>query len=132
MDSRFKLISNINIGYRNKLQVVKVEATKINLLILRVLYQGGLIHSFCVDFDNPQKCLVHLNISTPFHFGLKAVSTQGKRHYIKGGFLHRHKSPYFVLSSTRGILSSFEIAQNIRPIGGEMLFILTSKPKLRA
>jgi len=125
-------ISNINIGYRNHLQKVTVDAIKINVLILRVLYQGGLIHSFSVDFDDPRKYTVHLNLSTPFVFSFKAVSTPGQRHYIKGGFLNRHKSPYFILSSTRGILGSFDVSHNIWPIGGEMLFVLTARPKLRA
>jgi len=100
-------ISYINIGYRNKLREVKVPVTKLNYYILQALYQGGLISSFSIDFLNPSKYCVALQLETnPLnkYLTLKRVSTPAARYYAKSSFLMRYKSPFFILSTTRGLL----------------------------
>jgi len=123
-------ISYINIGYRNKLREVKIPVSKLNHHILQALYQGGLISSFSIDFLNPSKYCVILQLEpNPVNkfLALKRVSRPAARYYAKSSFLTRYKSPFFILSTTRGIITPFDLLGRNYNMGGELLYILKNK-----
>jgi len=126
------LVHIINIGYRNNLRFVSVPNTKFNSIVLQALYKGGLISSYYVVFDNPRKYNVNLSLSgtggsNSKILTLKTVSTPGARQYIKAHHFSRFKSPFFILSTTRGILSPNDFLEDNPHVGGELFFILTNK-----
>jgi len=121
-----QIISHINMGYKNKLREIKVSNSKLNLLILQALYRGGLISSYNIDFINPTKCCVHLNLDF-CNFVLKQISKPSYRQFVKARYLSRYKSPFFILSTTRGLLTPYDFLENNPTIGGECFFIVKNK-----
>lgn len=114
----------INIGYRNKLRDIKVPVNKLNHLILKALYQGGLISSFFTDFINPTKYCVILQLEQPCsRLYLERVSRPSLRKYISASSKH-FKSPFFILSTTKGLLTPYDLMESKLHLGGELLYVL--------
>lgn len=120
-----RIIADINMGYKNKLREVYVSNSKKNLLILQALHRGGLISSFSTDFLNPLKCCVFLNLG--HNFLLKQVSRPGLRRYIHAQQLKEYKSPFYILSTTHGLLTPHDLMETTPYTGGELLLILKNK-----
>jgi ribosomal protein S8 len=124
------MISNINIGYRTRLREVTVKVLKVNVPILNALREGGLISNYKVDFLDPTKFRVELHLipdGVNKALSLKAISTPGARRYVKVSHLStRYKSPFVILSTTRGIIASSSFLEDRPHIGGECFFIVES------
>jgi len=114
----------INIGYRNKLRDIDVPVNKLNHLILTSLYHGGLISSFSISFLNPKKYNVVLQLNQPnSKFYLKRMSIPSLRKYVSSSSRF-YKSPFFILSTTRGLVTPFDLVDSDSKLGGELLYIL--------
>ena len=88
------------------------------------LFQNGFIEGYNIDFSN-KIILMYLSkyhYITPIKY-IKQVSKPGGRRYIsyKQLLQWKNRNTFFVISSSKGIISSKEAISN--RLGGEVLFI---------
>jgi len=125
------LLTKLNMAYRNNVRTVKVPITKFNTSFLTALCDGGLLSSFSVDFENPYVYNVYPLLTTDSMnaFVFKRISSGGKRRYVSKNFFLQNRSPFFILLSTRGVLTPEDFLDGRTPIGGECFCLLESNRK---
>jgi len=123
------LLTRLNMGYRNNLRSVKVPVNNFNSSFLNALQRGGLISSYSVDFKNPHFYNVtpQLTIDARNAFLFKRISSGGKRRYVKTDFIRNNQSPFFVLLTSKGVLTSCDSLEELPHTGGECFCILEFK-----
>jgi ribosomal protein S8 len=124
----YQLIANLNAGYRRKFRYIDVPNTILNVEVLNNLKANGLIFSFEVFFDNPKLLRVTLILDTSkiIYFHIKAVSKPSFRKYVKGSLQKKSGSPFFLISTTKGLLSPATWLDSKSHLGGELLLVITS------
>jgi len=119
-----KLLYTLNSARQVRFRTIKVPYTVINLRILEILEDIGVIRGFLI---RPEiGCIVKFKYTlqdSPIFFNIKQVSKQTKRVYVNITQLLKMKDRYgagfFILSTPKGILTDYECIQ--RQIGGEVL-----------
>jgi len=119
-----KLLYTLNSARQVRFRTIKVPHTVINLRILEILEDIGVIRSFSIREN--LGCIVSFKYSKqdePVFFNIKQVSKQTNRVYVSVEQLlkikDRYDAGFFILSTTKGILTDYECIQN--QIGGEVL-----------
>jgi len=120
------LLTKLNMAYRNNIRSVKIPINKFNTSFLTALQDGGLISSFSTDIEEPHFYNVFPLLTTDSmnSFVFKRISSGGKRRYVTKRFIFKNQSPFFVLLSTRGVLTPSDLLEPHSSIGGECFCLL--------
>lgn len=132
-------ISDMLTRIRNAIMVkkkkVNIPFSKFKFSIAKFLEKKGLIEKAEISFSSSShkrkkkssfkeiKILLKYNNNLSVIHDLKRISKPGRRLYIKYKdipFLHKNRKGLIVLSTSQGIMSTFEAKR--KKIGGEILF----------
>lgn len=124
------LLSNIQSGITVRHKIVNVKRTKLNLEVLKLLYQEGFIDGFSISSDKPRNFSVFLkyNEGVPVLKKLKVISLSTRRVYVNYNTIMKKlsRTGIFVISTSRyGLVSSdsyFNNDEKLLNMGGELLF----------
>lgn len=118
------LISRLNVASKRRLACVRVFNSDLCLRVLQVLYSNGVIRGFTV---RSSYILVFLKyyLGEPAFKEITVISKPGCRIFWRLGRLrlfynHRNFSGFFILSSSRGLLTSNDSLLGFR-LTGEVL-----------
>jgi|JI71714BRNA_FD_contig_41_917641_length_1894_multi_4_in_0_out_0_3 small subunit ribosomal protein S8 len=130
MNHLANLLSNIQSGIIVRHKIVNVKRTKLNLEVLRLLYNEGFIEGFSVS----QSKLHNFSVFLKYHDGqpvlkrLKVISLSTRRVYVNYNTIMKHlsRTGIFVISTSKyGLICSdayFNNDYKLLNIGGELLF----------
>lgn len=130
MNHLANLLSNIQSGITVRHKIVNVKRTKLNLEVLRLLYEEGFIDGFSISLDKPRSFSVFLKYKDgiPVLKKLKVISLPTRRVYVNYNTIKKKLSRIgiFVISTSRyGLVctdSYFSNDERLLNIGGELLF----------
>ena len=124
----YQLIAILNYGYKGRHKSVIVPNSALNVDALTVLKASGLIFSYEILFDTPKliRVVLILDSSKIIYFNIKAVSKPSLRKYVKGSLLKKTGSPFFLISTTKGLMSPAVWLDRKPYLGGELLLVLTT------
>lgn len=117
------MLSIVKVGCNARHLQVTVQNSKLCINVLSILYKLGYIRGFIIkDKKNIIILLKYIN-NKPVIRNIAAISTPGRRTYIKHKklekFLKKKDSGFLLLSTSKGILTDEE--SNLFKIGGEAL-----------
>jgi small subunit ribosomal protein S8 len=130
MNHLANLLSNIQSGIIVRHKIVNVKRTKLNLEVLRLLYNEGFIEGFSVS----QSKLRNFSVFLKYHDGrpvlkrLKVISLATRRVYVNYDTIMKHlsRAGTFVISTSKhGLVCSdayFAGDNKLLNTGGELLF----------
>lgn len=130
MNHLANLLSNIQSGIIVRHKIVNVKRTKLNLEVLRLLYEEGFIDGFSISEDKPKNFSVFLKYKDgePVLKKLKVISLPTRRVYVNYNTIKKELSRIgiFVVSTSRyGLVctdSYFNNDEKLLNMGGELLF----------
>jgi small subunit ribosomal protein S8 len=117
------MVSRIKVANNAKLLKINVQNSKLCVNILSNLYKLGYIRGFIILDKKTLTVLLKYNHGKPTIRNIYAVSTPGRRVYMKHRELEKHikkkDSGFYILSTSRGILTDEEVI--LFNVGGEVL-----------
>lgn len=124
------LLSNIQSGITVRHKIVNVKRTKLNLEVLKLLYEEGFIDGFSISANKPLNFSVFLkyNEGVPVLKKLKIISLSTRRVYVNYNTITKKlsRTGIFVISTSRyGLVCSesyFNNDERLLNMGGELLF----------
>lgn len=124
------LLSNIQSGITVRHKIVNVKRTKLNLEVLKLLYEEGFIDGFSISANKPLNFSVFLkyNEGVPVLKKLKIISLSTRRVYVNYNTIMKKlsRTGIFVISTSRyGLVCSdsyFNNDERLLNMGGELLF----------
>lgn len=130
MNHLANLLSNIQSGITVRHKIVNVKRTKLNLEVLKLLYDAGFINGYSVSSDKPRNLCVFLkyNGNDPVLKKLRVISLPTRRVYVNYNTIIKRLSRIglFVISTSKyGLICSdkyFTNDEKLLNIGGELLF----------
>lgn len=124
-----KFLSTLNVARKNYFISVKVEYTKINLKLLSMFEDLGIIRGFLI-IDNENKIKVFLKYKTGGRnviINIEQVSKFSKRIYVDilklKKMKEKHSTVIYIISTINGLVFDFECFE--KKIGGEVLLKIT-------
>lgn len=124
------LLSNIQSGITVRHKIVNVKRTKLNLEVLKLLYEEGFIDGFSISSNKPLNFSVFLkyNEGVPVLKKLRIISLSTRRVYVNYNTIMKKlsRTGIFVISTSRyGLVCSdsyFNNDERLLNMGGELLF----------
>lgn len=124
------LLSNIQSGVTVRHKVVNVKRTKLNLEVLRLLYDEGFIDGYSLSSDKLDFLSVHLKYvnNKPVLKKLRIISIPSRRVFVNYNTIMKSlaKTGVFVISTSKfGLVCSdsyFKDNEKMINVGGELLF----------
>lgn len=124
------LLSNIQSGITVRHKIVNVKRTKLNLEVLKLLYEEGFIDGFSISANKPLNFSVFLkyNEGVPVLKKLRIISLSTRRVYVNYNTIMKKlsRTGIFVISTSRyGLVCSdsyFNNDERLLNMGGELLF----------
>jgi len=118
------LVSRLNVSAKRRLASVHVFNSDLTLRVLQVLYANGVIRGFAVRSDFIVVFLKYF-LGLPAFKSITVISKPGCRVYWRLGRLslfynYRNFSGFFIISSSKGLLTSNDSLLGLR-LTGEVL-----------
>lgn len=129
LDPIAEMLARINNAQMAGLKEVSIRASKIKFAMAQILAKEGFVESVVKEkgekFDLVRIILKYRTISktkiVPAIKGLKRVSKEGQRRYLKSKEIRQVKNNFgiSIISTSRGVMTNYEARKN--GLGGEYL-----------
>jgi small subunit ribosomal protein S8 len=118
-DTLSNLFSKIKNGYLSKKTRITHQYSKQSINILNILIKEGFIKSYKLNSNNQIDIYLKFKNNKPAVIDIIRISKPGKRLYIKNKELYIKKKGFFIISTSKGVLTDLQ-AKKLN-IGGELI-----------
>ena len=120
-DTLSNLFSKIKNGYLSKKSKIVERKSKQNINLLNLFIREGFIKSYKISSKKKAQIEIYLKYKKDQSIitEIQRISKPGKRLYIKNRDLYKKKKGFYILSTSKGILTDLQ-AKKLN-VGGEFI-----------